>query len=89
MLIDFVKATAAILINGNYTRDGLPLLYFSLHSVRLAPSPFTAHNFSLQVAGKTLQFMGVTIPGVPLIIAGRMKSFAWAFTGYRVDRSNI
>ena len=30
-----------------------------------------------------------TIPGLPLLFAGSSESFAWAFTGVLLDRSNV
>lgn len=66
----------AVAMGGRWTADGRPLLVGGLHLPLTAPA--LCYRATLRWAGH--QVAGLTVPGVPLFLAGATQTLAWAAT---------
>jgi hypothetical protein len=44
-LFDFIKASRAVLLSGQFTHDSEPMLYFSMDCSSVNPQPFLVDSF--------------------------------------------
>jgi penicillin amidase len=69
-------------VSGAHTASGAPMLSNDMHLGLTAPDIW--YEASLHAAstptGKPLDVVGLTLPGVPLVIVGRNAHVAWGFT---------
>lgn len=84
ILLDALSATRASnawVIGGAHTRSGRPILANDMHLALRQPSLWylAAHH-----AGD-LDVAGMTLPGVPYVIAGHNRAVAWGFTNASLD----
>lgn len=72
-------------LSGSRTKSGKPLLANDPHlEISLPPVWFEMHIHS-----PTLEAIGVSLPGVPLIIIGHNRSIAWGVTNSCVDVQDL
>jgi penicillin amidase len=77
----FTRASNAWVIAGSRTRSGKPILANDMHLPLRSPSLWylmALHSGSLDVAGMTL-------PGVPYVVAGHNRAIAWGYTNSSLD----
>lgn len=74
-------ASNSWVIGGSKTASGKPIVANDTHLTLRAPSLF----YLAAIHGGDVDRAGVTIPGIPGVILGRAKTFAWAFTDAMVD----
>lgn len=72
-------------IHGNYTSSGRPLLSSDPHLSNGLPSNW--YLMSLQYSDKYTS--GSTYPGIPGVLIGRAKHFAWGMTAVLADVSDL
>ncbi len=75
----------AWVIGGQHTASGRPLLANDMHLTLTIPAPWVQQHLS---AGD-LDVVGVSLPGVPGIVAGRNRRVAWGFTNACVDVQDL
>ncbi|MDB4948075.1 MAG: peptidase penicillin amidase [Gemmatimonadetes bacterium] len=74
-------ASNAWVIGGGLTRSGKPILANDMHLVLRAPSLW----YLAALHGGPLDVAGMTLPGVPVVVAGHSRRVAWGFTNAMVD----
>ncbi|MDD5206301.1 MAG: penicillin acylase family protein, partial [Desulfobacterales bacterium] len=72
-------------VHGSRTTTGLPLLANDMHLSMTVPSVL----YEMHLAGGELDVIGVSLPGVPLIIAGHNRHLAWGITFAYTDVQDI
>lgn len=75
------RASNAWVIGGDLTRSGKPILANDMHLAIRAPSLWylAAHH------GGPYDVAGMTLPGVPFVVAGHTRAVAWGFTNASLD----
>ncbi len=78
-------------VAGAYTASGAPLLSNDMHLGLNAPDIWyeAALHLSAPPGGKGFDVEGFTLPGVPLVIAGRNRYVAWGFTNSGADVQDL
>lgn len=79
--VSVARASNAWVIGGERTRSGRPILANDMHLELRAPSLW----YLAALHGGPVGVAGMTIPGVPTVIAGRTARVAWGFTNAMVD----
>ncbi len=74
-----IRGGSAWVLPGRYTESGAPILVADLHLAPTAP----ALVYEVHLRGTGVDVAGATIPGVPVIWAGRNLHVAWAATPAR------
>lgn len=77
-------------LSGEHTASGVPMLANDMHLFLRAPN--TWYRASLQWtddADASHQAIGVTLPGIPFIIAGSNGKIAWGFTNAYADIGDV
>lgn len=75
------RASNAWVIGGAHTRSGRPILANDMHlAMRQPPIWYLAAHHAGDIAAT-----GMTLPGVPFIIAGHNRAVAWGFTNASLD----
>ena len=79
----------AWVISGEHTASGAPLLANDPHVLFTQPSQW--YQVSLRLRGNAPDDCGygVTVPGIPGIVAGANRHLAWAITGAMVDTQDL
>jgi penicillin amidase len=72
-------------VHGSRTTTGMPLLANDMHLELSAPAVW----FENHLSGGDLQAAGVSLPGVPLIIAGHNRCVAWGYTDSFADVQDL
>ena len=72
-------------ISGKHTASGKPLLSNDMHLGLMVPNIW--YMAGLEAPG--LHVAGVTLPGVPLVIAGHNDHVAWGFTALTADVQDL
>ncbi|MDQ3523007.1 MAG: penicillin acylase family protein, partial [Gemmatimonadota bacterium] len=83
-LLESVSAAHASngwVIGGSRTRSGKPILANDMHLALRAPSLW----YLAALHGGGFNVTGMTIPGTPVVVAGRSAGVAWGFTNAMVD----
>jgi penicillin amidase len=75
------RASNAWVIGGALTRSGRPLLANDMHLALRAPSLW--YLMALHAPG--YEVAGMTLPGVPYVVAGHSRAVAWGFTNAMLD----
>ena len=70
-------------IAGSRTADGSPILASDMHLELRAPSVWSV--VALHSTGTAYQAAGLTLPGVPGVVAGYNRDVAWTYTNGMVD----
>ena len=79
------RASNAWVIGGAHTRSGKPILANDMHLALRAPSLW--YLAALHAPG--LAVTGVTLPGLPYVIAGHNRAIAWGFTNAMLDDADL
>lgn len=77
-------------LSGEHTASGVPLLANDMHLFLRAPNMW--YRASLEWTDETTaahQVTGVTLPGIPLIVAGSNGKIAWGFTNAYADIGDV
>ena len=72
-------------LSGSRTDTGMPLLANDMHLGMTMPSPWYENH----IVGGNLNIAGVSLPGVPLVIAGHNPHVAWGFTDGFTDVQDL
>jgi penicillin amidase len=75
------NASNSWVIGGTRTRSGKPILANDMHLALRAPSLW----YLMALHGGGYDVAGMTLPGVPLVIAGHNRAVAWGFTNAELD----
>jgi penicillin amidase len=79
--VSAARASNAWVIGGTRTRSGKPILANDMHLALRAPSLW----YLAALHGGGFNVAGMTLPGVPVVIAGHSDRVAWGFTNAMVD----
>jgi penicillin amidase len=79
--VSAARASNAWVIGGARTRSGKPILANDMHLALRAPSLW----YLAALHGGETNVTGMTIPGVPVVVAGHTDRVAWGFTNAMVD----
>ena len=80
----------AWVISGNYTKSGKPALANDPHLDNNIPSYWMQTQLIYNDEAGEEQFVsGVTMSGVPLVMIGRTKHWAWGYTTNIIDTSDL
>ena len=72
-------------VAGSRTRDGRAILADDMHLGLSVPNIWYRASLTRPHLGRDLTVTGVTLPGVPSMIAGSNGSIAWGFTNTTAD----
>jgi penicillin G amidase len=87
-LLDGLSATRASnawVIGGSRTISGKPILANDMHLALRAPSLW----YLMALHGGRYDVAGMTLPGVPHVVAGHNRAIAWGFTNAMVDDADL
>jgi len=82
---DFAPGSNAWVVGGSKTSDGRAILANDMHLPLRVPNIW--YRTTLNFAGNMVS--GVTLPGLPLIIAGTNGHVAWGYTNAYVDLTDL
>ena len=74
-------ASNSWVIGGSRTRSGKPILANDMHLALRAPAIW----YLAALHGGGLNVVGMTLPGVPVVVAGHSDRVAWGYTNAMVD----
>ena len=89
---DFIGGGASNnwVVSGKRTRSGRPLLANDPHLRLTAPSTwYLAHLALERPEAATINVVGATLAGVPLVLLGRTNTLAWGFTNTGPDVQDV
>jgi penicillin amidase len=72
-------------VSGSRTSTGLPLLANDMHLPLGVPSVW----YEMHLVGADIDVMGLSLPGIPLIIAGHNQEVAWGITFSFTDTQDL
>jgi penicillin amidase len=75
------RASNAWVIGGSRTRSGKPILANDMHLMLRQPGVW----YLMALHASDVDVVGMTLPGVPHVIAGHNKAVAWGFTNVMMD----
>lgn len=78
-------ASNAWVVGGSRTRSGKPILANDMHLALQAPGIW----YLMVLAADSLAVAGLSLPGVPYIIAGHNRALAWGFTNAMTDDADL
>ena len=79
--LSITRASNAWVIGGSLTRSGKPILANDMHLALRTPSIW----YLAALHGGPYDVAGMTLPGVPFVIAGHTTAVAWGFTNASLD----
>ena len=79
--LSITRASNAWVIGGSRTRSGKPILANDMHLMLRQPGVW--YLMALHAPG--IDVAGMTLPGVPHVIAGHNQAVAWGFTNVMMD----
>lgn len=81
----------AFAVSGSHTRNGAALLANDMHLGLGVPNTWYRVLLSWPASsnGPARQLSGITLPGVPLLVAGSNGRVAWGFTNAYVDTADL
>ncbi|HET9983542.1 MAG TPA: penicillin acylase family protein, partial [Longimicrobiales bacterium] len=80
-----VHASNSWVISGRLTRSGKPILANDMHLGLRAPSIWQLQALH----GGALDVAGMTLPGVPYVVAGHNRAVAWGYTNAMLDDADL
>jgi penicillin amidase len=80
-MASIAHASNSWVIGGGLTRSGKPILANDMHLTLRAPSLW----YLAALHGGSLDVAGMTLPGVPVVVAGHSRRVAWGYTNAMVD----
>lgn len=84
-----VFGSNAFAIAGSRTKDGRAIVANDMHLMLTAPGVWYRVVLEWPDAGSTRRAVGLSLPGVPLIVQGTNDSVAWGFTNLTADLSDL
>jgi penicillin amidase len=72
-------------VHGSHTTTGSPILANDMHLVVMIPSVW----YEIHLVGGGFDVTGLSLPGIPLVIAGHNKDLAWGITFAYIDDQDI
>ena len=79
--LSITRASNAWVIGGTRTRSGKPILANDMHLALRQPGVW----YLMALHAPDIDVVGMTLPGVPHVIAGHNKAVAWGFTNVMMD----
>lgn len=79
--VSAARASNAWVIGGSRTKSGKPIVANDMHLALRAPSLW----YLAALHGGGYNVAGMTLPGVPVVVAGHSDRVAWGFTNAMVD----
>ena len=79
--VSIARASNAWVVGGSRTRSGRPILANDMHLALRAPSIW----YLMALHGGVWDVAGMSLPGVPFIVAGHNAAVAWGFTNAMLD----
>ena len=79
----------AFAVSGELTSHGGALLANDMHLVLLVPNIWYRMHWQWADAGKDRRASGLTLPGLPWLIAGSNGQIAWGFTNSNADTQDL
>lgn len=76
-------------VNGSRTKDGRALIANDMHLNLRVPHIWYPLHIQFKDHDKTIDATGVSLPGVPAIVAGSNTKVAWGFTNSYIDTTDI
>lgn len=80
-LASLARASNAWIVDGRYTASKKPMLANDMHLALQLPSQW----FLVGLHGGSINAVGMTLPGLPMIIVGNTARVAWGLTSSMVD----
>lgn len=71
------------------TRHGRAVISFDMHLRQQVPNTWYYAHWSYEEEGLPVEVVGLTLPGLPLMIAGSNGGIAWGFTNAYVDLTDL
>jgi len=84
-----VSASNNWVISGSRTKSGKPILANDPHLGLTAPAIFYLAHLSFKEDGREINIIGGTLPGTPLVLAGRNDEIAWGLTTTNLDAQDL
>ena len=85
-IMTFMRSNTVLALSSKITESSQPMLIQILETHNYLPEVFQPYIIAIENEQPIFSY---TIPGIPLLLSGKTTSFAWAFTGVLLDRSNI
>lgn len=82
---NLVAGSNSWIIHGNHTTTGKPILANDPHLTNAIPSVW--YNAVLKYGDNTIS--GMSMPGLPSVVIGKTKNFAWGFTANVADLGDL
>ncbi len=79
----------AFAVSGNLTSHGGALVANDMHLVLLVPNIWYRMHWEWDDTGKDHMASGLTLPGMPWLIAGSNGQIAWGFTNSNIDSQDL
>ncbi|HEU0012909.1 MAG TPA: penicillin acylase family protein [Longimicrobium sp.] len=79
--VSISRASNAWVIGGQRTRSGKPILANDMHLALRTPAIW----YLAALHGGAMNVTGMTLPGVPVVVAGHSDRVAWGYTNAMVD----
>jgi penicillin amidase len=79
--LSITRASNAWVIGGSRTRSGKPILANDMHLLLRQPGVW----YLMALHAPNVDVAGMTLPGVPHVIAGHNRAVAWGFTNVMMD----
>ncbi|MET0396294.1 MAG: penicillin acylase family protein [Longimicrobiaceae bacterium] len=79
--VSIARASNSWVVGGSRTESGRPILANDMHLALRAPSLW----YLAGIHGGGIEAAGMTLPGVPVVVAGHTRRVAWGFTNAMVD----
>ncbi len=80
-----LRGSNAFLVGAGRSRSGMPLLASDPHLELSLPSIW----YLASVSGARYQAVGATLPGLPGVVIGRTRGFAWGVTNGMIDDADL
>jgi penicillin amidase len=82
---DDERGSNEIVISGQHSRTGSPILANDPHLDLTAPATF----YQNEIRTPSFSAIGGSLPGVPFVIIGNTERFAWGVTTHRMDVTDV
>jgi penicillin amidase len=76
-------------VSGAHTASGQPLLANDMHLTLTIPGIWYMADLAAPTPNGSLHVTGVTLPGMPFVIAGHNQNIAWGFTNLGADVQDL
>lgn len=83
--VSAAHASNSWVVGGSRTRSGRPILANDMHLSLRAPSLW----YLAALHGGAFDVAGMTLPGVPVVVAGHSRTVAWGYTNAMVDDTDF